>query len=157
MRILWKIEISEMWLLWKMRFQKCEFSEKWDFRNVNFVKIEISEMWILWKMRFLEMWILGKMRFQKLGFSICEFLDKMWIFAPAWRVIWNFLVLSASSHTQKQIASFSTRSSHTRRFRDFSRHGKVRKQRSWNCSLFDNFLNHSLIFIVRRLSKILQF
>ena len=50
-----------------MRFQKCEFCEKWDFRNVNLVKIEISEMWILWKLRF-----------QK-----GEFLDKMWIFAPA--------------------------------------------------------------------------
>ena len=42
-----------MWILWKMRFQNCEFCEKWDFRKVK-----------------------------KLGFSICEFLDKMWIFAP---------------------------------------------------------------------------
>ena len=32
-----KIEISEMWILWKMRFQKCEFCENWDFRNVNSV------------------------------------------------------------------------------------------------------------------------
>ena len=37
----------ELWILWKLRFQKCEFCEKWDFRNVNFVEIEISEMWIL--------------------------------------------------------------------------------------------------------------
>ena len=29
---------SKMWILWKMRFQKCEFCENWDFRNVNFVK-----------------------------------------------------------------------------------------------------------------------
>ena len=27
--------------LWKMRFQKCEFCEKWDFKKVNFVKIGI--------------------------------------------------------------------------------------------------------------------
>ena len=25
-----------MWILWKMRFWKCEFCEKWDFQNVNF-------------------------------------------------------------------------------------------------------------------------
>ena len=41
-----KIEISEMWILWKLGFQKCEFCEKWEFTNVNFVKIEILEMWI---------------------------------------------------------------------------------------------------------------
>ena len=57
-----------MWILWKLRFQNCEFCEKWDFRYVNFVKNEISEMWIL----------------EKFGFSMCEFLDKMWIFAPVW-------------------------------------------------------------------------
>ena len=45
-----------MWILWKMRFWKCEFCE-----NVNFGK----------------MWILGKVRFSK-----CEFLEKLWIFAP---------------------------------------------------------------------------
>ena len=39
----------------------------WCYKKVNFVKIEISEMWILWKMEF----------------SICDFLDKMWIFAPS--------------------------------------------------------------------------
>ena len=41
-----KNEISKMWTLWKMRFQKGEFCEKWDFRNVNFAEIEISERWI---------------------------------------------------------------------------------------------------------------
>ena len=35
-----------------MRFQKCEFCEKCNFRNVNFKKNEISERWILRKMRF---------------------------------------------------------------------------------------------------------
>ena len=34
-----KNEVSHMWILWKLRFQKCEFCEK----------IEISEFWILWK------------------------------------------------------------------------------------------------------------
>ena len=63
----------EMWILWKLRFQKCEFGEKWDFRNVNFVKNKISERWILWKWDFrnvnfmkndiLEMWILWKIWF----------------------------------------------------------------------------------------------
>ena len=33
-------------------FQKCEFCEKWDFENVNFVKIKILKLWILWKLRF---------------------------------------------------------------------------------------------------------
>ena len=33
-------------------FHKGEFCEKWDFRNVNFVKIEILEMWILSKLWF---------------------------------------------------------------------------------------------------------
>ena len=28
-----------MWILWKMWFWKCEFCEKWDFENVNFVKM----------------------------------------------------------------------------------------------------------------------
>ena len=31
-------DVSKMWILWKMRFQKCEFCENWDFENVNFVK-----------------------------------------------------------------------------------------------------------------------
>ena len=29
------------WILWKMRFSKSEFCEKWDFQKVNFVKNEI--------------------------------------------------------------------------------------------------------------------
>ena len=61
-----------------LMFQKCEFCGKWDFRNVNFVKIGILEMWILWKMSF------QKCDFWKMWFSICEFLDKMWIFVPEW-------------------------------------------------------------------------
>ena len=43
-----------MWILRKMRFCKCEFCEKCEFENVNFVKIEI------FKLRYLDkMWILG--------------------------------------------------------------------------------------------------
>ena len=34
-------DISKMWILWKLRFQKGEFCEKWDFRKVNSVKIGI--------------------------------------------------------------------------------------------------------------------
>ena len=68
-------------------FQKCKFCEKCDFRNVNFVKSVISVRLIL----------------QKLGFSICELLDKMWIFAlvcefwnnSLWYVVAGFLVESA--------------------------------------------------------------
>ena len=44
-------------------FQKCEFCEKCDFRNVNFVKNAILETWILWKMFFSKMWILWKLLF----------------------------------------------------------------------------------------------
>ena len=37
-----KIEISELWILWKMRLRNCEFcKKKWDFQNVNF--------WINWE------------------------------------------------------------------------------------------------------------
>ena len=34
-----------MWILWKMRFWKGEFCEKWDFENVNCVKYENFKMW----------------------------------------------------------------------------------------------------------------
>ena len=60
-------------------FEKCEFCEKWDFENVNFVKIEISELWILWKIRlqkceFCEKWDFIKVNFVKIG------IYNMWIF-----------------------------------------------------------------------------
>ena len=65
-----EFDVWKMRILWKMRFQNCEFCEKWDFRNVNFVKNEISEMWILWN-EISEIWILWKLIFQK-----CEFFEK---------------------------------------------------------------------------------
>ena len=72
-----------MWILFQIRFQNCEFCEKWDFRSVNFVKNVISEMWILWKIEISEMWILWKSRFQK-----CKFCEKctlkMWILWKKW-------------------------------------------------------------------------
>ena len=37
-----------MWILWKMRLWKCEFSEKCRIENVNFVRNEIFKMWIIW-------------------------------------------------------------------------------------------------------------
>ena len=68
-----------MWILWKMRFLKSEFCEKWDFIIANFVKNVISEMWILWKMRFqkcefFEKWDFKKVNFVKIG------IFNMWIF-----------------------------------------------------------------------------
>ena len=70
--------IFKMWIWWKMRLWKCEFCEKWDFENVNFVIIKISKMWILWKMRFWQ----------------CEFLDKLRIFAPVCLLVCLYFELS---------------------------------------------------------------
>ena len=42
-----KNEISQVRFLCKLRFQKCENGENWDFWTVDFLKNEISEMWIL--------------------------------------------------------------------------------------------------------------
>ena len=48
--------------------EKCEFCEKWDFENVNFVKNQIFKMWILSKWNISKcdffnviFWINGKM------------------------------------------------------------------------------------------------
>ena len=61
--------------------EKCEFCEKWDFENVNFVKIEILKMWILWKLRF---W---KCEFcEKVGLSKCEISDKMFLKSILWHL-----------------------------------------------------------------------
>ena len=84
-----KNESLKLWILWKMRFWKCAFCEKWGFENMNFVKNENLKMWILWTREFenvifvknvtLKMWILSNMIFSK-----CEFSDKLRIFAPVW-------------------------------------------------------------------------
>ena len=37
----------EMWILRKMSFWKCEFSDNWAFRNVNFAKNENNDFWIM--------------------------------------------------------------------------------------------------------------
>ena len=34
-----------------LTLEKCEFCEKWDFENVNFVKIEALKMWISGELR----------------------------------------------------------------------------------------------------------
>ena len=52
-----------MWILWKMRFWKCELCEKWDFEYVNFVKNEIS------KCEFCEKWDFEKVNFVKKWYS----------------------------------------------------------------------------------------
>ena len=48
-----------MWISRKIRFWKCEFCEKWDFENVNFVKNVIVKLWIFSKNEILKMWIFG--------------------------------------------------------------------------------------------------
>ena len=55
-----KIEISEMWIFWKMRLQKCKFCENWEFKIVNLVKIEISERWIFVKIGIFNLWLFGQ-------------------------------------------------------------------------------------------------
>ena len=55
----------KMWILWKRGIWKCEFWEKCDFINVNFVKNETLKLWIL----------------SKMGLWKCGFLDKLRIFA----------------------------------------------------------------------------
>ena len=35
-----------------LMFEKCEFCEKWDFENLNFVKDDVLKMWIFWNMIF---------------------------------------------------------------------------------------------------------
>ena len=54
-----------------MVFEKCEFCEKWDFENVNFVKNEILKMWILgklwfWNCEFCEKWDFVNVNFGKI-------------------------------------------------------------------------------------------
>ena len=53
-----------------MRFWKCEFCEKWDFENVNFVENEILKMWILRKIRLWNCEFCEKWDFQNVNFSI---------------------------------------------------------------------------------------
>ena len=36
-----EFNVWRIWILWKMRLWNCEFCEKWDFENVNFMKNEI--------------------------------------------------------------------------------------------------------------------
>ena len=79
-----KNEVSEMWTLWKMRFQECEFCDKWGFRNVNFVKIGIFNMWFLWKMDLWNVIFVKNTTLKICDFQIVNFAKnailKMWIF-----------------------------------------------------------------------------
>ena len=45
---------------WNFMLEKCEFCEKWDFENANFVKNEILKLWISGKMRLSKSDIRGK-------------------------------------------------------------------------------------------------
>ena len=68
--------MSELWILWKMWFQKCEFCQKWYFRKVNFVKKnwdfqcvnfwikcgffpQCASGWFLFHVHLTEFWNLG--------------------------------------------------------------------------------------------------
>ena len=82
-----------------MRFQKCEFYENQDFRNVNFMKIEIWEMWILWKSRFqkcefCEKWVFRNVNFVKIGIFNMLILDKREIFPPVCILYKWFILIS---------------------------------------------------------------
>ena len=35
-----------------LMLKKCEFCEKWDIENVNFVKNQTLKLWFLWKLIF---------------------------------------------------------------------------------------------------------
>ena len=59
-------------------FEKCEFCEKWDFENVNFVKMR------LWKYDFCEKWDFESVNFVKSEIFKIWILDKIRIFAPVW-------------------------------------------------------------------------
>ena len=50
-----------------MMFEKCEFCEKWDFENVNFVKNETLKMckMTLLKCEFCEKWDIENVNFVK--------------------------------------------------------------------------------------------
>ena len=62
-----------------MRFWKCEFCEKWDFKNMNLVKIEILKMWIVSKVRVWKCELCQKWYFENVNCGKKEIL-KMWIF-----------------------------------------------------------------------------
>ena len=68
MWIFWKNDNFKMWILWKMRLWKCEFCQKWDFENVNFVKNETLKLWILSKMRLCKCEFCQKWEFQNVNF-----------------------------------------------------------------------------------------
>ena len=57
-------------------FEMCEFCQKWDFENVNFVKNDALKMWILTKMGFWNCEFCEKWDVQKV-----IFFDKLRIFA----------------------------------------------------------------------------
>ena len=69
----------------KLRFQKCEFCEKWDFRNVNFVKkrhfknVNFCEKWEIENVNFLKNKTLKMWILWKTRLWKCEFCEK-WYF-----------------------------------------------------------------------------
>ena len=59
-------------------FEKCEFREKGDFKNVNFVKTETLKMWTLSKMRLWKYEFCEKWDFEIANFVKNEILE-LWI------------------------------------------------------------------------------
>ena len=66
-------------------FEKCEFCQKWDFKNVNFVRNETLKMWVLTKMRFQNCEFCQKWEFEIVNFVKNEIL-KLWIL---WKVAFS--------------------------------------------------------------------
>ena len=62
-----RYDTLEMWILWKLRFWKCEFCENYFFENVNLSKKCKFRNVILVKIGNIEMWILPKMRIMIFG------------------------------------------------------------------------------------------
>ena len=78
-------EVLKMWILWKERFWKCEFCEKWDFENVNFVKNEIFKMWIfgliggiLPQCELIIYWSGRRFSYKKIETKKCPFWTARW-------------------------------------------------------------------------------
>ena len=79
-----------------LRFHKCEFCEKWEFTNVNFVENEISEMWILRKFRFQKGEFCKNLDFNVTFRIKCGFLPQC-VDLARWRNYWCSVCLYCRS------------------------------------------------------------
>ena len=98
-----EFDVWKMWMLWKMRFWKCNF----------FLKNETLKMWILWKMRLwkcefwenetLKLWIFGW--FADFCHSVITMIVSEWnpnswrdnnTFHPRWKILVPSAVLAGT-------------------------------------------------------------